>query len=86
MSNTGCWQSWISATTTPSGSATGTHQVYLTFTGAGGDLVNINHFTFQPNAYSVRQAESFSSQSGTQTQTTTDTGGGQNVGYISDGD
>jgi beta-glucosidase len=39
-----------------------------------------------PNAYSLRQAESFGSQSGTQTETTTDTGGGQNVGFITAGD
>ena len=32
------------------------------------------------------QAESYSAQSGTQTETTTDTGGGQDVGYISNGD
>ena len=34
------------------------------------------------DAYAVTQAESFSSQSGTQIETTTDTGGGQNVGFI----
>ena len=34
----------------------------------------------------MRQAESFSTQSGTQTESTTDTGGGQNVGYITPGD
>jgi beta-glucosidase len=38
------------------------------------------------SAYNVIQAESFSSQSGTQTETTTDTGGGQNVGFITAGD
>ncbi|HCU49210.1 MAG TPA: hypothetical protein DGG94_05270 [Micromonosporaceae bacterium] len=91
VSNTGGWQVWTSATATLSGVATGNHLVYLTFTGTGGDFVNINWFQFQagtgtPNAYSVRQAESFSSQSGIQTQTTTDTGGGQNVGWIAPGD
>jgi beta-glucosidase len=38
------------------------------------------------NAYAVTQAESFTSQSGTQTEATTDTGGGQDVGYIAPGD
>jgi beta-glucosidase len=38
------------------------------------------------SAYDVTQAESYTSQSGTQTETTTDTGGGQNVGYITAGD
>ncbi|GIH05028.1 hypothetical protein Rhe02_30950 [Rhizocola hellebori] len=91
VSSTGGWQNWISATTTLSGSATGDHLVYLTFTGTGGDFVNINWLQFQagsgmPNAYNVRQAESFSSQSGIQTETTTDTGGGQNIGWIAPGD
>src|SRR5262245_10117366 len=38
------------------------------------------------DAYSTIQAESFNAQSGTQTETTTDTGGGQNVGFIANGD
>jgi beta-glucosidase len=38
------------------------------------------------DAYAVTQAESFGSQSGVQTETTTDTGGGQNVGWIAPGD
>ena len=38
------------------------------------------------SAYAVTQAESFTSQSGTRTEATTDTGGGQDVGYIAAGD
>lgn len=38
------------------------------------------------DAYAVTQAESFSAQSGVQLETTTDTGGGQNVGWIAPGD
>jgi len=38
------------------------------------------------SATSTIQAESDNAQSGTQTETTTDTGGGQDVGYISNGD
>jgi beta-glucosidase len=90
VSNTGGWQSWTSPSSTLSGSATGVHRLYITFTGTGGDFTNINWFQFQaagpPNAYNVRQAESFSSQSGTQLEGTTDTGGGQNVGWIAPGD
>ncbi|MDQ1701388.1 MAG: hypothetical protein QOF57_640, partial [Frankiaceae bacterium] len=37
-------------------------------------------------ATSTIQAESFTSQSGTQSETTTDTGGGQDVGFITNGD
>jgi beta-glucosidase len=90
VSSTGGWQSWTSPNTTLSGSATGVHRVFLTFTGTGGDFVNINWLQFQAgggaNAYNVRQAESFNSQSGTQLETTSDTGGGQNVGWIAPGD
>ncbi|WP_426503635.1 family 20 glycosylhydrolase [Dactylosporangium sp. McL0621] len=92
VASTGGWQTWTSTTTNLTGAATGVHTVFLTFTGtAGTDFVNLNWLQFNaggglPNAYSVRQAESFGSQSGTQTETTTDTGGGQNVGYITPGD
>ncbi|MBR7829802.1 carbohydrate-binding protein [Actinospica sp. MGRD01-02] len=37
------------------------------------------------SAYSTIQASSYSAKNGTQTETTTDTGGGQDVGYISNG-
>jgi len=37
-------------------------------------------------AYATIQAESYSAQSGTQTESCTDSGGGQDVGYISNGD
>jgi len=37
-------------------------------------------------AYSTIQAESYSAQSGTQTESCSDSGGGQDVGYIADGD
>jgi hypothetical protein len=38
------------------------------------------------DAYSAIQAESYNSQSGTATETTTDTGGGQNIGSLANGD
>lgn len=38
------------------------------------------------SAYSVVQAESYNAQSGTQTEATSDSGGGQDVGYIANGD
>ncbi len=38
------------------------------------------------DAYAAIQAESFNAQSGTQTEACADTGGGQNVGYIANGD
>jgi beta-glucosidase len=91
VSSTGGWQSWTTASTVLSGAATGVHRLYLTFTGtAGTDFVNLNWLQFvaggTSDAYSQRQAEAYSSQSGTQLENTTDTGGGQNVGYIAPGD
>src|SRR6266498_2542399 len=91
VSPTGGWQTWVSATSTLSAAATGVHRVYVTFTGTPGvDFVNVNWLQFQAsgsgNAYTVRQAESFDSQSGTQLEATTDIGGGQNVGWIAPGD
>jgi hypothetical protein len=38
------------------------------------------------NAYATIQAESFNAQSGVATETTTDTGGGQNIGWLANGD
>ncbi|MGW0840463.1 glycoside hydrolase family 16 protein [Streptomyces sp. NPDC002787] len=38
------------------------------------------------DAYSAIQAESYNSQSGTLTESTTDTGGGQNIGSLANGD
>jgi hypothetical protein len=38
------------------------------------------------SAYSTIQAEAYTSQSGTQTEACSDTGGGQDVGYIANGD
>jgi hypothetical protein len=38
------------------------------------------------DAYSAIQAESYDSQSGTSTETTTDTGGGQDIGSLASGD
>ncbi|WP_251095672.1 glycoside hydrolase family 16 protein [Streptomyces sp. Caat 7-52] len=38
------------------------------------------------DAYSAIQAESYDGQSGTGTETTTDTGGGQDIGYLANGD
>jgi beta-glucosidase len=46
VSNTGGWQSWGSVSTNLSASATGVHTLFITFTGSGGDFVNLNWFQF----------------------------------------
>jgi beta-glucosidase len=46
ISNTGGWQVWSSVTTNLAGSVTGVHTLVITFTGSGGDFVNLNWFQF----------------------------------------
>jgi beta-glucosidase len=46
ISNTGGWQVWGSVTTNLTSSVTGVHTVFITFTGSGGDFVNLNWFQF----------------------------------------
>src|SRR5206468_11190559 len=92
ISNTGGMQSWVTRTVSIS-PTTGTHTVYLVFTSAStGHFVNINWFNFTKtagsvDAYTTIQAESFTSKTaGPQTEPTTDTGGGLDIGHIRSGD
>ncbi|NBI27767.1 carbohydrate-binding protein [Chengkuizengella marina] len=97
IDNTGGWQSWVTNTTSIS-NATGTHDVYFVFNGASGEGIgNFNWFKFtkdditppDPNlidAFSQIEAEDFTLMSGIQTESTSDTGGGLNVGWLDDGD
>ena len=66
---------YVAVYTSGGGSTTPTSAAPTTGGGGGGR-----------SAYTTLQAESFNAQSGTQTETTTDTGGGQDVGYIANGD
>lgn len=45
VQNTGGWQSWVTKTCTVSG-ASGTHDLYLKFTGGSGYLFNLNWWKF----------------------------------------
>ena len=93
--NTGGWQIWQTLNATVS-LAAGNQTLRLVSTSFAG--WNINWLDFQtpssspsPTAgYAVLpsrvEAESFSSQSGVIVEPTTDAGGGQNVGYIANGD
>ena len=60
-------------------------------TGGGGGTTTPPPTTAPPaggsvSAFATIQAEAYSSQSGSQTETTSDTGGGQDVGYLANGD
>ncbi|HSR99843.1 MAG TPA: glycoside hydrolase family 3 N-terminal domain-containing protein [Kofleriaceae bacterium] len=46
VSNTGGWQSWGSVTTNLTAQVTGVHTLFITFSGPGGDFVNLNWFQF----------------------------------------
>jgi beta-glucosidase len=46
ISNTGGWQTWGSVTTNLTSSVTGVHTVVITFTGSGGEFVNLNWLRF----------------------------------------
>lgn len=49
VGNTGEWQSWTSRAVTLTGQATGTHGLYLVFTGSTpSDFLNINWFPVRP--------------------------------------
>jgi hypothetical protein len=89
IAGTGGWQNWTTVNTTASlSSGTQTLRLYAL---SGGYNVNYVQFTKAstppppPSTIAIPgtlQAESYSSMNGIQTENTTDTGGGQNVGWI----
>ena len=90
VDSTGGWQSWITKLVDISG-VTGTHTVYLTFSSDQPDnFANVNWFTFTrdtgTDAYGTIQAENYLNASGVVVEKTADTGGGQDIAFISPGD
>ncbi|MCL6592323.1 MAG: glycoside hydrolase family 43 protein, partial [Firmicutes bacterium] len=101
VSGTGGWQTWVTRSCTISG-ASGIHDLYFRFTGGSGSLFNFNWWKFYGSgitpsvtptpapttgprsAFSQIEAESYNSQSGVQTESCGE--GGQNIGYIENGD
>jgi endoglucanase len=88
--NTGGWQEWIDVDHTIYFSNSGVQQVGINFEVGG---ANLNYFKVEKvntpctNNCAIRvEAESYFAQSGTQTETTTDVGGGRNVGWLDAGD
>jgi hypothetical protein len=76
---TGDWQDWTTVTCSLSG-ASGTHKVYLVYTGGNGDyLFNVEWYAFLPSI----EASAYSSENSVQTETCAE--GGLDVGYISNG-
>ena len=90
LSPTGGWQSWVTRTAAVTG-VSGVHDLVVVFRSAqAGEFANVNWLTFTPavtrDATARIEAESFDAQSGVLTETTTDTGGGLNIGHIANGD
>jgi hypothetical protein len=83
-SNTGGWQTWatVSKTNVSLNAGVQVMRVFL-----DNPNFNLNKITISSAGFSQTvQAESYSQMSGVQTETTTDTGGGQDVGYIDTND
>ena len=87
VGNTGGWQSWQTISTNVSLPA-GNQTLRLYASASTGCNVNWLNFatTGTPPSSTLIQAESYSTMNGVQVESCTDTGGGQNVGYIDQGD
>jgi hypothetical protein len=84
--NTGGWDTFADVQTTLTGVPTGTANLYLTYTGTGTGLFDVDDFTLVKGAPAAVQAESFTSQSGVQIVADAGAQGGNRVGYIDNGD
>jgi hypothetical protein len=90
VNGTGGWQSWVtSPDTAVSPTPSGTHTLYVTFaTSTGGNFVNVNWFEFTGGGSSTSAgpvtvtASQYTAQNSTGTEATSDTGGGNDVGWI----
>jgi hypothetical protein len=92
VNGTGGWQTW--ATTTPiadSPAPTGSQTLYVTFaTSTGTNFVNVNWFELgslssSSSTVTVTASTYAASSSGPMTEATSDTGGGDDVGWIGNG-
>src|SRR6202034_2787721 len=92
VNGTGGWQTW--ATTTPvadSPAPTGSQTLYVTFaTSTGTNFVNVNWFELgslssTSSTVTVTASTYAASSSGPMTEATSDTGGGDDVGWIGNG-
>lgn len=89
VESTGGWQSWLTKRVAISG-VTGIHTVFLAFTSdQPQEFANVNWFTFTrdttTDAYSTIQAEDYLNANALAVESTQDTGGGQDIGWIGNG-
>jgi hypothetical protein len=92
VNGTGGWQTWLtSAPSTNSPAPTGTQTLYVSFaTSTGENFVNVNWFELgtlssSGSTMTVTASTYAAASSGVATQATSDTGGGDNVGWIGNG-
>ncbi len=82
--DTGDWQNWTTITSTQFELAVGLYTLRIDFLGEG---QNLNWFELLPPVTEIFvQAEDFDDESGISLEDTSDDDGGQNIGYIDEGD
>jgi hypothetical protein len=88
VNSTGGWQTWVTSTPVANSPVpTGVQTLYVSFTTTTGEnFVNVNWFEFANTApVTVTASDYAAASSGVMTQATSDTGGGDNVGWIGNG-
>jgi hypothetical protein len=88
VSSTGGWQTWVTSNPVANSPVpTGVQTLYVTFTTTTGEnFVNVNWFQLSNTApVTVTASDYTAASSGVMTQPTSDTGGGDNVGWIGNG-
>lgn len=82
--DTGDWQNWTTLTSEPFDLVVGLYTLRIDFVDEG---QNLNWFELLPPITEIFiEAEDFDDESGISLEDTTDDGGGQNIGYIDEGD
>lgn len=82
--DTGGWQNWTTITSSAFELVVGVYTLQIDFLGDG---QNLNWFELQPPITEIFiEAEDFDDESGIGLEDTADEGGGQNIGYIHEGD
>lgn len=85
VSNTGGWQSWTTIRTSLN-LVQGLNDITVTFEGQG-YITNLNWLQFTAANFDLKiEAEDFDTSNGVKVESTSDVGGGENVGYINEGD
>jgi len=82
--DTGDWQNWTTLTSDQFDLVVGVYTLQIDFLDDG---QNLNWFELQPPVTEIFiEAEDYDNESGISLEDTTDEGGGQNIGYIDEGD